>query len=748
MSGVRQTLLAQLARFDDEAFVALANRGLLRRAQKDLEKLAASLVEETPQHVVIGFAEQRIRFDARGPAHAECSCPASGVCQHVLAAAITLQRLALAEAAGTTSAVSAVEATAQSEAVADVARAGTTGAATGETSAPGEEKADDADASLAESDLAALHAALLAIPHAALVKHAGKAGYRWAWQFVQDLEPEQGVRFGGERHIVIGFQRPRLTLRYMGGGVDSLVADLQTAQLAKHQVAAVLAYRRAHGVDNPPPDAPTKAKTAALDLGKDHALPETAADAQQASRERLRASLVQLLEDCVGLGLSHLSRSVQERFATLAVWAQGAEYYRLALLLRRLADHVELLLERAGGADEHRLFDEISLAYGLISALGAAAAKGGEPAHLVGRARSRYDEAGDLELLGLGALPWRSASGYVGLTMLFWSPAERVFRTCTDARPELQRTFNPRARYTAPGPWAGLASPQQATGRCVRLAHALTNEQGRLSAAEATTAQVHAVPDFATRLAPFDRWSEVAAARAASRRSLLSEAEAWRDWVVLAPATWVAPKFDAIRQVLTWSLVDAAGDRLDAELPYSDFTEPAIQRIEQLAEAGVPAGTLLVARLRGSATHFVAEPLSLVRPNASGDDNPVDALFFDPAPRQFFASRWLAKLRRRDDGAAAGMPAATTDPHAPLRAFRQWLQRQAERGFAAERVALLRRELALEVERLAGQGYTAFAPAADDATLAAGLLAAHYTCLQYERLVGDGNGESGIEADG
>jgi hypothetical protein len=715
MSGVRQILLAQLVRFDDEAFVALANRGLLRRAQKDLEKIAAEVVEESPKELVVRFADQRVRFDERGPAHAQCSCPASGICQHIIAASIALQRLSQPD--------SSTIATATAD------PAGATGTVTSPTT--------DLTSAEATGSHAALHEDLLAIPHAALVKHAGKPGYRWAWQFVQDLDPEHGVSLGGERHVVIGFQRPRLTMRYMGGGVDSLVADLETEHLAKYQVAAVLAYRRAHGVSDAPPEVPAKAKTGALDLGKDHALPESAGDARQDSRARLRASLVLLLEDCVGLGLSHLSPGIQERFATLAVWAQGADYYRLALLLRRIADHVELLLERAGGADEHRLFDEIAIALGLVNALGAAAARGTEPLHLVGRSRSRYEEAGSLELLGLGAVPWRSASGYVGLTMLFWSPAELAFRTCTDARPELQRRFNPRARYTAPGPWAGLGSPEQATGRCVRVAGALVNEQGRLSAAESLTATVSAADGFASRLKPCERWAEISEARAATRGSLLAVAEAWRDWVALAPAHWGAPKFDPNRQILTWPLLDESGERIDAELAYSEINEHAIQRIEQLGEAGVPNGTLLVARLRGSATSFVAEPLSLVRTDSRGGDNPVDALHFDAMPRQSFASHWLARLFQREGPANVDPPPPAIDVHAPLSDFQRWLQRQAERGFAAARVTALRQELAAEIERLGSRGYIAFAPPEDGGALAAELLKAQYTCLQYERLAGE-----------
>ncbi len=752
MSGVRQTLLAQLARFDDEAFVALANRGLLRRAQKDLDRVAANIVEETPNYLVVRFAEQSVRFDGRGPTHAQCSCPASGICQHILAAAMALQRLAQSDEPA---AVLAGNAHAPS------ASAGPTGDSTGgvepsehtamvdKATAGGGEAGRAADAEApAGSELASLHDALLAIPHAELVKHAGKPGYRWAWQFVQDLDPEHGAHIGGDRHIVIALQRPRVTMRFMGGGVGSLVADSQSEHLAKYQVAAVLAYRRAHGVQDAPPEVPSRAKMAVLDLGKDHALPDNAADARQDSRQRLRSSLVLLLEDCVGLGLSHLSRGIQERYATLAVWAQGAEYYRVALLLRRIADHVELLIERAGGADEHRLFDEMTIAYGLVKALGSAAKKGAEPRHLVGRARSRYEEAGNLELLGLGAVPWRSASGYLGLTMLFWSPAEQAFRTCTDARPELQRRFNPRQRYFAPGPWSGLASPQQATGRCVRLVNALVNDQGRLSAAEATSATVSSPGDFVARLKPYGSWGEISQQRAAFRSSLLGEAGAWRDWIVLAPASWGEPRFDANRQMLTWPLLDATGRRVDAELPYSEHNEHAVQRIEQLADAGVPNGALLVARLRGSATNFVAEPLSLIRPVPPGGDNPVDALHFDAAPRQRLASRWLDKLLRRDGAVGADVPLAAIDRHAPLRTFRQWLQRQAERGFAAERVAALRHELALEVGRLAALGYTAFAPADDAGALSAALLVAHYTCLQYERLIGDGDGLFASDEEG
>lgn len=715
--SVRQTLLAQLARFDDEAYIALANRGLFRRAHKDTEKQDATILEETPTHLMVGFGEHRIRFDAQGPAAALCSCPAGGVCQHILAASIALQRMG--GTAGTNDASDA----------SDVPSGGNTGGEGNATSA-----------------MAELHAALLAFSHDELVKHAGKPGYRWAWQFVQDLDPEKGVMLGGERHIVIGFQHPRMTLRYMGGGIGSLVADVQTAHLAKHQVAAVLAYRRAHGVEAPALESSAQAKTGALDLGKDHALAEPPAEAQDRSRARLLASVQQLLEDCVELGLSHLSGSIHERFSTMAVWAQGGEYYRLAALLRRIADHVEMLLERAGGADEHRLYDEMAFAYGLVAALDAAEQNARTPPYLVGRARSRYEETAVLDLLGLGAHAWRSASGYVGLTMLFWSPADKVFYACTDARPELQRGFNPVARYNAPGPWNGLGAPASATGRCVRLTGAKSNAQRRLSATEATQADVRPADDFIGKLAPYSSWDELVDARVNARDSLLAEPEPMADWAVLAPESFGRARFDATQQKLVWPLLDGAGRRLDLELHYSEYTDHAIQRIEQLSTNGVSPGSLLVARIRHTSAGLVGEPLSIVRPAGQQNEGPVDAISFDPSPRENAASRWLSKFRGKENPADAEdmVTAVNFDArHHVLTAFKRQLQRLAESGFAEGSLEQRRREFTMELERIASCGYTVLPSSrGKEKRFAELLLQANYIYMQYKRVTDNNRSDS------
>ncbi|MBS0448008.1 MAG: hypothetical protein JSR59_18905 [Proteobacteria bacterium] len=698
MSTLLDQLGALLARFDDDSYVALANRGLVRRARKDLDQQKVDIIEQGAAQVVVSFGAQRIRFDHRGPAHAQCDCPASGMCQHILAAAMGLQQTLQA---------SATQAGQTEEAAAD--------------------------------PLAPLQAALLAMSAAELARHAGKAGYRWAWQYVQDLEPENALVISGGQHLVLALQRPRFTLRYMGGGLDALIADTELAQIEKYRVAAVLAFQRAHGHELTPPEPTARQRTQALDLGMDHALAESRDATLDESRARLRASLRRILAESVELGLAHLSQGIHERYSTLAVWAQGAEYHRLALLTRRIADHVELLLERAGGADELRLLNELSIALALVCALDVAAAQGAAPRQLVGRARSRYEASASLELFGLGAQAWRSPAGYVGLTMIFWSPAEQAFMSCTDARPQAQRGFNPIARYKAAGPWAGLGAPAQTTGSRIMLEGAQSNDAGRLSANDSASATVMPLDaaSLVQQLKPWESWAEVFRARGEQPASLLAEPDPMRDWVTLRPAKFGEARFDDARQTLVWPLLDGEGHMLAAEVPFDEYSRHAIGRVESLGPSELVPGTLVIARLRASAQGgTVAEPLSLVRSGAGV--NCVDALHFDDAPQQGMASALLDRLKRLVTSRHAPMQEAThlSTAARAMRELRHELQRQAERGTAPENAEPALAVLIQHADRLADAGLTAFRAALDrGGSTGEQLLRANYLCLQCERLM-------------
>ena len=94
------TVAAVLARWDDDAWVALANRGLLRRARKDLETLEVRLLGENDDAVEVGVGDRVVRMGGAGPAEAVCSCPSVVVCQHVVTAGLWLAATAEASVSG------------------------------------------------------------------------------------------------------------------------------------------------------------------------------------------------------------------------------------------------------------------------------------------------------------------------------------------------------------------------------------------------------------------------------------------------------------------------------------------------------------------------------------------------------------------------------------------------------------------------------------------------------------------------
>ncbi len=81
-----------LAAFDDDALSGLANKGLVRRARKDLETIRPKLLEPAEAterlRVEVGDAVAEL---ALLPAQSRCTCPSSGICRHILAALIFIK---------------------------------------------------------------------------------------------------------------------------------------------------------------------------------------------------------------------------------------------------------------------------------------------------------------------------------------------------------------------------------------------------------------------------------------------------------------------------------------------------------------------------------------------------------------------------------------------------------------------------------------------------------------------------------
>ncbi|WP_421742578.1 SWIM zinc finger family protein [Cellulomonas sp.] len=622
--SVQADVAAVLARYDEDAWVALANRGLLRRARKDLESLDVRVAAEHDTEIEVGVGDVTVRIGPSGPGEATCTCPSAVTCQHILAAGLWL--------------------------------------AAGATATAGTQDADETTRVAAD----ALHAELMAIDAATLTAYAGLPGYRWACQLLDDADEPPVLSRDG--YLTITFARRGLTARYLGGGLDGLLLDQVVPGVGRFRVAMVLAWQRAHGLVLDPPTPPRSRGGAPSDVSL----------SRTESRLRLRRTVAAVLRDTVRVGVSHLSPAIHERVVTSAVWAQGVEYHRLALLLRRIADEVELLLVRSARADDLALLENVAVAHALVAALEATA--GQEPASLLGRARTSYDPVRRLDVVGLGGRPWRTGSGYQGLTCLFWDPAGARMLTWTDARPDGLSGFDPRARWLQPGPWTGLTTPAAATGRRLVLTHAQVSHDGRLSGVESTTASGVELDGAALvdALPVRDTWGDLAVRRSTGLRDVVDQSSTW---TVLRPVAALPAQWDGASQTLRLPVLDGQGDAVVLEVPWSRLHAHAIGRIETLAGA-LPRGACVVARVQRVRGQLVGEPLSLVLPDRR--TSAIDALHFDPDPRPAGGSALVAGLLAAGAADRPTSPdSAVDDPGlvpAPVSTLRSVVEQAAQRG--------------------------------------------------------------------
>ena len=594
------TRIAALVRpFDDAAWEALANKGLLRRARKDLESGALPVrVEGEGDHGVrLAVGACIVSVPEAGPAKAVCSCPAAGMCQHILAAGLFLQRLESSEASST---------------------------------------ADDAPSPADAAD------GWLALDLETIRKWVGAAEFRAAVA-LSLAEPEAPtVETNAAGLIVVRFPGPGADCRLLPGrGLDGIIVSGGNAKQARRlAAAAVLALRRARGLA-----LPADVVAAATD-GEAAAL-RASADAPR-SRAEVLASVRALLQESVAVGLVHLGVSTGDRLTTLSISALGVNLPRLALALRNLADEIRLLTSRAARADTGRFLWSMARTHALAEAL---AGPVGHRADLVGAHRSQYEETDALELTGVCAYPWRTASGYQGLTVLFWDGRRQEWASWSDARPEGQPGgFDPRMRYGAEVAWEGGLTPFGLSRSRVRLRRARRNRAGRLSSSARCVATllgpvVGGEIAFGARM--FIQWEKLRAHAADNLPVGLRETPGARDLVVVQPAHWRQREFDSVEQIFRWWVEDDAGETLALELPFDAWTRQAIDTLENLPS---PAGSgsppwQVVARVQRQGRELSLYPLTLLNHRSPG-------------------TAAVGMLHLHLDAVSSSLPVAVTDPGA------------------------------------------------------------------------------------
>jgi hypothetical protein len=554
-------LVALVGGFDDASWEALASRGLVRRARKDLERLKVQIVDGGGESLQINVPPYVVLMPSSGPARATCSCPAPGVCQHILVAGLFLQ---------------------------------------------GRHSSDSQQKEAVTEDSMRREASLLT-PEG-LKSWAGTTDYRKGVALFEKNSLPPVIEYS--ETVVIRLMPSSIEVRFVPtGGLEGLILPKLHGKRAG--VAAVMAWRKSLGLEVPM----VAAQQALVELS---GTPRT--------KKEILDSACAVLEDAVAVGLSHPSQVMAERLITLAVSAQSAQLPRVALALRTVADDVRSLLRREARADEDRLLMLIARLYALMDAIRT----GGDQhkMELAGSSRGQYVEVPELNLAGVGAYTWQTGSGYVGLTVLFWSNQNKEFLSWSYARPEIQRV-DARQRFYGEGPWEGTQSPQQVAASTLKIRNGRRSINGRLSSSSKTTALVLGTTapdelDFDDRV--FHFWTGLRGYVASKQPLGLREPNPLDMVVVLQPTRFGARSFDSVSQTFTWEVYDRVNQLLTLSLPFRDWNQQSIRTLEELSPSDGSHWRFVV-KLAYQDDELLVEPISILRSEMKA--RPVFQLAFD-----------------------------------------------------------------------------------------------------------------------
>lgn len=682
------TLRRVLASINDDALALLASPGLVRRARKDLESGEAISIEgQYEDGLTVRVGQVTVSMPYTGPVAAKCTCPAQGVCRHVLAATMFLQRHFGAGSPGP-------QAVAPTNA-AESPKAEQAAAASPGSPGPAETKPGDTPAKPGQA-----REELLAVSPEKLIKWAKTKAVRDAAAM---LEKEAEVEIADGESVVVTFKDVGIQCHYFAGAtLDGMITNAPERSKYRYLAAAVLAFQRHHGV-RAKHVAPAKAKRAVLSSSGTEVL------------ESARSALA----DAMAIGLSHLSPTMRQRLDMLAVSAHGADLPRLASALRSLAEEVELLLDRHAQADEGRLFSSLGQTLALADAI--AGSDGQPPPELAGRFQSQYEDFKTLDLVGVACWPWRTKSGYDGMTMLAWCPAEKRWHTWSESRPDhiAGAKFVPTERYRQPTPWMEGQPPETLCRSRFRLTNGRRSRQHRLSSSAQCRAQIVgdsqlSQTDFAD--CSFSDWSALDARAARAFPVGLELPDPLAGMVLLKPARWGKKEYDELTQTFRWSIGDADGSQVDLALPYDDLAAPAIDALQHVQPRwhGVWG---VVGQITFDRKGYHIRPLALLgKPPLKGEQ--VCNIYFEqPAGRvgKFAAQVFGAKVSNvmgSERPEAESLPSAwSPQVEREMAGLEGDLLHLAERG-CAHPPAELTQQITSRRRWLSEQGFSMLAPAA------------------------------------
>jgi len=627
---------------DDEYLIGLSNKGTVKRAYKDKEDCnctVGALGEEAEIHV--GKETVHIRMPL---GESNCTCPSGSICRHIILGIIVLKEYAAGvENAETMTDVSSTEN--ELEITTDVSDAGnkstdkkadkteqTVIADTAGSEGSPKKRTDKKASEAKRTDLSdnrikntdTIHSEdnpekytaknadeakrtvmsdnrikptdktdsennpentiikeLMDYPPDTLKK---KMGVRRFGSFVNRVKAGVRAQISGNSVITVKLPDQDITVKLLSP-LEYSTCTCHKKELCAHKAEAIFWYQiQKSGFDS-------KDLETYLDneLGKSRNFDVTQIKA-------IAGQLRIFLEKLMNTGLSRTSSDMPDSMERMAVICHNAELADFEGYFRALHKLYDQYIKRSSAFQIEKLMSDLTRLYRRVELL-IRAESSADIAKYAGIFKAEYMPVGELELTGVVCTPFKTNSGYEGVTIYFLEENTGQWYSYTVARPVFYEANKKRGRTEKEtAPWGIKCSLEELQNIRIRLIGAKCDTRRRLSSSQETKGEIIGKARLTKELVQdwyYQEFDALFADKIGKDRSIWLRNEEQRaaeenNLIIVWPQTIEKAVFLQQKQLLQMKLYDSRGQELILEVAYSELEDSGIRYLEKLKSEDKP----------------------------------------------------------------------------------------------------------------------------------------------------------------
>lgn len=516
------------SRIDDDYLTGLSNKGIVKRAYKDIETADIKICGETEDGLSVAVDDVTCRL-SMPLGESTCSCPSRSMCRHIITAILYVKKEYGAQQSAETQQSPEVQQSieAQTEDFSEI----------------------------------------LDYPLATIKKQLGVNGLRNIYEHII-MENNASIN---ETSIV--------TVELLDRGVKvKLLVPLKYStcscgrkEFCVHRAEAILRYQ----ID--------KGKSRVDDI--DALLAEE--EEQKADVHGIRTlaeEIKRMLGEMISTGLARLSPELVSGCERYAIMCHNGRLAELENKFRALSEQLRLYFGRHASFRVEKLLSDVTKLYGEAAHI-AHLEDERELHRLTSRMRTEYVPSKPLDLVGMGYRHFKSQTGYAGTVIYFMEEHTGSWYTYTDARP-LYYEGRRAVRMTGkePAPWGLSCSMEELAQSRIHLSGCRVNHEGRLSSTSEARAELVGARELTSEGAgknSYRNFARLFAERFPSP-SAIRERQERECLVLIYPDRIPEAFFDSVRQRFLMRLEDAEGSGIQVQIDYSNEESYNIKYLERV----------------------------------------------------------------------------------------------------------------------------------------------------------------------